>query len=290
MNPHGFPHTPLKRACLPFHHFGTQCLDYETSDSPCQRIEGRVESPTTLHEFVLSRSRTCMTLSSSSPAPLTQSQHWIGAFFDMDNTLVPGPSIEIGFFRYLWQDGVVGWPELWNSFRYALRHMPPLSLSPLRRNKLYLLGQDVSQIEQLATEYVELFVLPRVASRALGRLAHHKQAGHVVAVVSGSPECLVKPLAEKLGVSLVFGAKLEAQSGLYTGRVFAPMPYGEGKGRHIERLAVQYNLDLSRSYAYGDSPGDFEALQLVGHPFVVNPIRGMGRIARQQGWPVTQWA
>ena len=231
-----------------------------------------------------------MTLSSSSPAPLTQSQHWVGAFFDMDNTLVPGPSIEIGFFRYLWQDGLVGWPELWNSFRYALGHMPPFSLSPLRRNKLYLLGQDVSQIEQRAKEYVELFVLPRVASRGLGRLAHHRKAGHVVAVVSGSPDCLVKPLAEKLGVPLVFGAKLESQSGLYTGRVFAPLPYGEGKGRYIERLAAQYNLDLSRSYAYGDSPGDFQALQLVGHPFVVNPIRGMARIARQQGWPVTQWA
>jgi HAD superfamily hydrolase (TIGR01490 family) len=240
--------------------------------------------------FVLSRSNTCMTTSSSSPAPLTQSQHWVGAFFDMDNTLVPGPSIEIGFFRYLWQDNVVGWPELLKSFGYALRHMPPLSLSPLRRNKRYLLGLEASHIEQLAHEYVELFVWPRVAVRALGRLAYHKQAGHVVAVVSGSPECLVKPLAEKLGVSLVFGAKLEAQSGVYTGRVFAPLPYGEGKSRYIERLAAQYNLDLGRSYAYGDSPGDFHALQLVGHPFVVNPIRGMARIARQQGWPVTQWA
>ena len=208
----------------------------------------------------------------------------------MDNTLVPGPSIEIGFFRYLWQDDVVGWPELWTSFRYALRHMPPISLSPLRRNKLYLLGQDVNLIEQIAAEYVELFVWPRVAVRALGRLAHHKQAGHVIAIVSGSPECLVKPLAEKLEIPLVFGAKLETQSGAYTGRVFAPLPYGEGKGRYIERLAARYNLDLSRSYAYGDSPGDFHALQLVGHPFVVNPIRGMTRIARQQGWPITQWA
>jgi len=239
--------------------------------------------------FALSRSDVSM-LSSSSPAPLTQSQHWVGAFFDMDNTLIPGPSIEIGFFRYLWNDGVVGWPELWKSFRYALQHMPPLSLSPLRRNKLYLLGQDVSHIEQLAHEYVELFVWPRVAVRALGRLAHHKQAGHVVAIVSGSPEYLVKPLAEKLGVPLGFGAKLETHSGRYTGRIFAPLPYGEGKGRHIERLAAYYNLDLSRSYAYGDSPGDLQALQLVGNPFVVNPIRGMARIARQHGWPVTQWA
>ncbi len=231
-----------------------------------------------------------MNTSSSSPAPLAQSQHWVGAFFDMDNTLVPGPSIEIGFFRYLWQDGIVGWPELRNSIRYAFQHMPPLSLSPLRRNKRYLIEQEVSRIEQSAQDYVELFVWPRVAARALGKLSYHRRAGHVVAVVSGSPECLVKPLAEKLGVSLFFGAKLETDSGIYTGRVFAPLPYGEGKVRYIERLAAQYNLDLSRSYAYGDSPGDVEALKLVGHPFVVNPIRGMARIAREQGWPITQWA
>ncbi len=228
--------------------------------------------------------------SSSSPAPLAHSQRWVGAFFDMDNTLVPGASIEIGFFRSLWRDGVVGWPELWDSIRYALRHTPPLSLGPLRRNKLYLLGHTASQIESLARDYVELFVWPRVSARALGCLADHKDAGHVVAIVSGSPEFLVKPLAEKLDVSLVFGAKLETQSGLYTGRVFSPLPYGEGKGRYIERLATEYHLDLSRSYAYGDSPGDFQALQLVGHPFVVNPIRGMARIARQRGWPITQWA
>ncbi len=231
-----------------------------------------------------------MTTSSASPAPLAHSQHWVGAFFDMDNTLVPGPSIEIGFFRYLWQDGIVGWPELWSSARYAFQHMPPFSLGPLRRNKRYLIEQEVSRIEQSAQDYVELFVWPRVAARALGRLAHHKQAGHVVAVVSGSPECLVKPLAEKLDVPLFFGAKLETDSGVYTGRVFAPLPYGEGKVRYIERLAAQYKLDLSRSYAYGDSPGDFEALQVVGHPFVVNPIRGMARIAKQQDWPITQWA
>ena len=64
----------------------------------------------------------------------------------------------------------------------------------------------------------------------------------------------------------------------------------KGKADILNGVAAHYNLDLSRSYAYGDSPGDFHALQLVGHPFVVNPIRGMARIAKQQGWPVTQWA
>ncbi len=26
LNPHGFRHTPLKRACLPFHHFGAEII------------------------------------------------------------------------------------------------------------------------------------------------------------------------------------------------------------------------------------------------------------------------
>jgi len=230
-----------------------------------------------------------MTMAASAPAPLPLTQQ-VGAFFDMDNTLIPGPSIEIGFFRSLWQEGLVGWPEIWMSVRHALRHMPPLSLGSLRRNKPYLLGQVVSHIEQLAQEYVDACVWPRIAAQALDRLDHHKNAGHLIAIISGSPECLVKPVAEKLGVSLVFGAKLDIQSGLYTGRVCAPLPYGAGKGRYIERLTTHYDLDLSRSYAYGDSPGDLQALQLVGYPFVVNPIRGMARIARHHGWPVAQWA
>ena len=44
----GNPHTPLKRACLPFHHFGTYSSDYETSCCPCQRITSRVELSATL--------------------------------------------------------------------------------------------------------------------------------------------------------------------------------------------------------------------------------------------------
>ena len=51
----------------------------------------------------------------------------------------------------------------------------------------------------------------------------------------------------------------------------------------------QQGLDLGRSYAYGDSPGDVGLLGAVGHPLVVNPIRGMASVARRRGWPVVQW-
>ena len=57
----------------------------------------------------------------------------------------------------------------------------------------------------------------------------------------------------------------------------------------IERLTHELTLDLSQCYAYGDSPGDLDVFRAVGHPTVVNPIRGMASIARQQNWPVVKW-
>ncbi|TLY37121.1 MAG: HAD-IB family hydrolase, partial [Nitrospirae bacterium] len=47
---------------------------------------------------------------------------------------------------------------------------------------------------------------------------------------------------------------------------------------------------LGASFMYGDSPGDLPALEAVGHPRVVNPIRGMTRIARRRGWPILYWS
>lgn len=224
------------------------------------------------------------------PAP-TYQEGWVGAFFDVDNTLVPGPSIEVLFFRHLWSLGVVGFRHIRESARYLLQRLPPFSLAPLRRRKLYLVGLRPGFIEPLAEEFVQSTICPRLSIRGESVLTRHQQAGHHVVLISGSPDFLVKPLAKVLGVSMVQAARLHAtEEEGYTGHVYAPLPYGPGKRRLLEQLASRYRWDLTRCYAYGDSPGDVQALQLVGHPLVVNPIRGMGRLARHNGWPVTQWA
>ncbi len=216
-------------------------------------------------------------------------ENWVGAFFDVDNTLIPGPSTEVRFFRHLWKLGLIGFPQFMKSAWFLIKHMPPVSLSPLRRNKLYLVGQRPEVIEPLAKEFIQTTICPRLSIRGGSVLSRHQREGHTIALISGSPEFLVLPLAAALGVSVVRAARLQTTENGYTGRVIAPLPYGPAKRRLLEDLASQYRLDLKQSYAYGDSPGDFQALQAVGHPFVINPIRGMGRMARQQGWPVSHW-
>src|SRR2546422_152267 len=66
--------------------------------------------------------------------------------------------------------------------------------------------------------------------------------------------------------------------------------YREGKRLAAVGLAAEQGLDLGASFMYGDSPGDLPALEAVGQPRVVNPIRGMIRIARRRGWPILNWS
>jgi HAD superfamily hydrolase (TIGR01490 family) len=213
----------------------------------------------------------------------------VAALFDVDNTLVPGEACEVRFFRHLWRRGIVGWREWRQSAGWLLRHMPPLSLHPLRERKLYLAGKRSAEIEGVAQEYCQMEMIGGVSRQARRQLELHQQAGHQLILITGAPEFLIKPLAAMLNVPTVFAAKLEEQDAVYTGRVIPPLPYGMGKRDLIVAHAKEKGLDLSQSYAYGDSPGDHDVLLLVGHPLVVNPIRGMARLARRQGWPLADW-
>jgi len=213
----------------------------------------------------------------------------VAAFFDVDNTLLPGEASEVRFFRSLWRRGVVGWPELRASAWWLLRQMPPLSLQPLRQRKLYLIGKPVQVIEPLGEEFCREELCPIVAADGLRILEDHRQAGHVIVLITGSLDFLIDPIASALQVDHCIAARPEQVNGLYTGQLLSPLPYGKGKRQLIQQLASKLDLDLSSCFAYGDSPGDLEILETVGHPTVVNPIRGMAGTAERNGWPVQRW-
>jgi HAD superfamily hydrolase (TIGR01490 family) len=214
----------------------------------------------------------------------------VAAFFDVDNTVVPGSAIEVRFFRHLWRCGHIGISEVCRSAGYLLRHTPPFSLHPLRECKLYLQHKQPATIEPMAATFIREQICPAVSSVALQTIERHRQAGHQVVFVTASPDFLIMPLATHLNIQSVLPATPERQEDCYTGRIFPPLPYGPGKRTLIEGYAKQHGLDLRYSYAYGDSPGDIDVLRSVGHPLVVNPMRGMRRVAIREGWPIERWS
>jgi HAD superfamily hydrolase (TIGR01490 family) len=154
---------------------------------------------------------------------------------------------------------------------------------------VYLTGKRPADIESYAREFCQAKMIGRLSVQGRAKLDAHRQAGHQLILVTGAPDFLIAPLAEFLGVPTVFAAKPEQRDSVYTGALIPPLPYGCGKRELILAHAQGMGLDLASSYAYGDSPGDRDILELVGHPLVVNPIRGMARTARRLGWPVARW-
>ena len=218
-----------------------------------------------------------------------RAQGSVAALFDVDNTLLPGEASEVRFFGFLWRRGLVGWGELSRSAAWLAGHVPPFSLHSLRERKVYLTGKRPADIEPYAREFCQAKMIGRLSVQGRAKLDAHRQAGHQLILVTGAPDFLIGPLAKFLDVSTVFAAKLEQRDAVYTGALIPPLPYGRGKRELILAHAREMSLDLAGSYAYGDSPGDRDLLELVGYPLVVNPIRGMARTAQRLGWPIATW-
>ena len=60
--------------------------------------------------------------------------------------------------------------------------------------------------------------------------------------------------------------------GKFTGDVI-PMWDSDSKNKAIDEFVKDYDIDLSKSYAYGDTNGDFSMLCKVGHPIAINPAK-----------------
>jgi hypothetical protein len=78
---------------------------------------------------------------------------------------------------------------------------------------------------------------------------------------------------------------MEVADGKYTGKIRF-YAYAENKAKAISDLARKRGYDLDRSFAYSDSATDVHMLEIVGHPYAVNPDKELRRIAKERGWPV----
>lgn len=147
-------------------------------------------------------------------------------------------------------------------------------------------GWEKDEVVEIVEETLEFVVEPIIYAEALELIGQHRAAGHLVVIVSASPEELVGPLGRHLGVDEVIASKAEVdEDGRYTGEM-SFYSYGPYKADAMRELAARHGVDLERSYAYSDSVSDLPMLEAVGQAVAVNPDRVLARIARERGWEV----
>jgi HAD superfamily hydrolase (TIGR01490 family) len=215
------------------------------------------------------------------------SQSKIGAFFDMDKTLIAENSGSI-YFREAWERGEIKALDVARGVGAYLQYK--LGTLDITRWTERMLGDLAGQREAFMYDegraLFERRVKAKIYPEAARLVAEHLADGHVVAIVSGSIRYLVEPLAKSLDVAHVLCTELESVDGVLTGRCIEPVCLEEGKVHWLEGFIEEHDIDLARSWFYTDSITDLPVLELVGHPIAINPDPRLYRTAVRRGWPV----
>jgi HAD superfamily hydrolase (TIGR01490 family) len=215
----------------------------------------------------------------------------VAAFFDLDGTLVPGPSLEKRFFAVLRYRRLMGIRNYFLWLKEAARLAPRGIHQIVHANKMHLRGVSVQEEASLSA--------PSFNAEGVERVAWHAEREHLIVIVSGTLEPLAKRAAGALEAELgargltcairVCATRLEQSEGRWTGRVVGEAMFGEAKARAVKRIAAEEDLALQRCFAYGDISSDRWMLEAVGKPAAVNPSNDLARIARRNEWTVLRW-
>ena len=215
----------------------------------------------------------------------------VGAFFDLDGTLVAGFSV-VAFLRDRLSSGDLTLQDLTDvtlaglSFRReglgfsGLMAAMARVLRGTREKELLETGERVF-VEQLRAALFD-------GARRL--VQAHRKRGHTLAIVTASTRYQAEPVARALGIENLLCTRLEVQGGRLTGRVLEPTCFGPEKLAAARGFAEAHGVDLARSYAYTDGYEDLPLLEAVGNPRPTNPDRQLARLARARSWPSHSFA
>ena len=211
----------------------------------------------------------------------------VGAFFDMDKTLIAENSGTL-YMKYLYQKGEIDrWELLKGLGAYLQYKIGVLDINAWTKGMMVQFrGQSERTLTREANQWFQEMVVQTLYPEAEKLVKEHQTAGHVVAIVSGASKFVVKPLAARLGIKHILYTRLETENGRFTGRVVEPICFEEGKIYWLQQLVDDQQIDLARSWFYTDSVTDLPLLELVGHPVVVNPDPRLYRTAVRRRWPV----
>jgi HAD superfamily hydrolase (TIGR01490 family) len=146
-------------------------------------------------------------------------------------------------------------------------------------------GWDVATVREIVHDTLTNIVEPLVYDEAVSLMEEHRAAGRDIVIVSASGAEVVEPIGEMLGADRVIATRMEIADGKYTGKIDY-YAYAEEKARAIQQLADSVGYDLADCYAYSDSITDVHMLEVVGHPFPVNPDKELRRVAIAKEWPI----
>jgi HAD superfamily hydrolase (TIGR01490 family) len=215
----------------------------------------------------------------------------VAAVFDLEGTVVASNAVE----HYLWAKLASLPRSQWSAEIVDLIRSLPRYLRAERRDRGDFIrtfmrryeGVDEAELRRLVDDVLSEALLQRTMPEAVRRIRLHRDAGHHTVLITGTIDVLVEPLAS-LFDEIVAG-HMHSRDGVWTGYLATPPLVDEARAAWLSRYAESHGIDLSRSYAYGDSHSDRPWLEMVGNPQAVNPDAHLFRHAKRRHWRIHRW-
>jgi putative phosphoserine phosphatase / 1-acylglycerol-3-phosphate O-acyltransferase len=213
----------------------------------------------------------------------------VGAFFDVDGTIVAGFTAAVHA-----RDGMrdMGVRELARMLRmsvdYKIGHSDFDAL--VSSGTRGLRGRRADELEELGERLFQLHIADLMYPEMREVVRAHQRRGHTVVLSSSAMPNQIEPIARYLGIdNVVCNRQVIDEAGLLTGDVVRPIIWGAGKSIAVQNYAAEHNVKIAKSYFYADGDEDLPLMYAVGHPRPTNPGSALTRVARQRGWPVLRF-
>lgn len=201
----------------------------------------------------------------------------IAAFFDIDGTvyrnslliehfkkLIKYELVHIKEYEDFVKDSFQKWDERQGDYESYM-------LKLTEKYKSVIQGIPIKYNDFIADQVLNLKG-NRIYTYTRERMRWHKEEGHLVIFISGSPDFLVHRMAEKWGADDYCGSTYHVENDVITGDI-SPMWDTPNKLKAIDQFCAKYQINLDHSYAYGDTNGDWGMLNQVAYPTAFNPSK-----------------
>jgi putative phosphoserine phosphatase / 1-acylglycerol-3-phosphate O-acyltransferase len=210
----------------------------------------------------------------------------VGAFFDLDGTVISGYSAA-AFYQERLRHGRVSPLELARSLLAGvdMRVRGGDVTSLMRSAVRSWAGHAEDELEQLGERLFATRIAGTVYPEVRALIAAHRRRGHTVVLATSATRFQAEPVARDLDVDHVLCTRLEVEGGTLTGEVLEPVLWGEAKAGAVRDLAARRGIDLRRSHGYANGGEDLRLLEAVGRPCPLNPDSALAAHASERGWP-----
>lgn len=210
------------------------------------------------------------------------------AIFDLDETILARDS-DMLWGEFLIEQGIIDSDSFLSSRnamyeQYLRGNFDFPAYVKLSFSSILHLPQD--EIDRLRNRFVKEKIIPQIQSKAQEAIEAHRQIGDYCMIITATLAYCIQPVSDHLSMHHLIGTEVVRDNEKITTQIYGTPSFAAGKVERLLDWMADKPYSLKGSHFYSDSHNDIPLLELVDHPFAVDPDARLHKHASEKGWPI----